>query len=68
MENMSKTLKRVIDFYGFNCEENGRTIIVSSPIGEIVFRRVNNVRYRVYGDRRRVVFVDELIAIMEGLL
>lgn len=68
MENMSKTVKRVIDYYGFNCETNGRTVIVSSPNGEVVFRRVNTVRYRLYGDARRVVFVGELIAKIEGAL
>lgn len=68
MENMSKTLRRVIDSYGFNYEVNGHTVIVSSSIGEIVFRRVGNLRYRVYGCRRRVVFVGELIAMMEDAL
>lgn len=68
MENMSNTVKRVIDYYGFNCEANGRTVIVSSPNGEIVFRRINNVRYRLYGDARREVFVGELIAKMEDML
>lgn len=68
MENMSKTLKRVIGRYGFNCESNGRTVIVSSPNGEIVFRRISNVRYRLYGDGRREVFVGELIAKLEDML
>lgn len=68
MENMSKTVERVIDYYGFNCELNGRTVVVSSPNGEIVFRRVNNTQYRVYGDARRVVSVNVLIAKMEEVL
>ncbi len=68
MENMSKTVKRMIDYYGFNCESNGRTVIVSSPNGEIVFRRINNVRYRLYGDARREVYVGDLIAKLEDVL
>lgn len=68
MENMSKTVKRVIDYYGFNCETNGRTVIVSSPNGEIVFRRISNVRYCLYSDARRVVFVGELVAKMVSVL
>ena len=68
MENMSKTVKRVIDYYGLNCETNGRTVIVSSPNGEVVFRRISNVRYRLYSDARRVVFVGELVAKIEGVL
>lgn len=68
MENMSKTVKRVIDYYGFNCEANGRTVIVSSPNGEVVFRRINSVRYRLYGDARREVFVGELIEKLEDVL
>lgn len=68
MENMSASVKRVIDFYGFNCESNGRTVFVSSPNGEVVFRRLNNVRYRVYGSARRVFSVSELIDLMEDTL
>lgn len=68
MECMSNTVKRVIDCYGFNCEVNGRTVIVSSPNGEIVFRRVNNTQYRVYGDVRRVLSVNDLVAKMEDVL
>lgn len=68
MENMSKTVKRVIDYYGFNCELNGRTVIVSSPNGEVVFRRVSKMRYRLYGDARREVSVGELIAKLEDVL
>ena len=68
MENMSQSVKRVIDYYGFNCEENGRTVIVSSPNGEIIFRRINNTQYRVYGDARRVMSVNGLIAKMENVL
>lgn len=68
MENMSMTVKRVIDYYGFDCEVNGRTVIVSSPNGEVVFRRVNNTQYRVYGDARRVVSVNVLIAMLEDVL
>ena len=68
MECMSNTVKRVIDYYGFNCEVNGRTVIASSPNGEIVFRRVNNTQYRVYGDGRRVLSVNDLVAKMEDVL
>lgn len=68
MELMSNTVKRVIGYYGFNCEVNGRTVCVSSPNGEIVFRRVNNTQYRVYGDVRRVLSVNGLIAKMEDVL
>ncbi len=67
MENMSSAVKRVIDYYGFNCECNGRTVIVSSPNGDVVFRRVNNTQYRVYGDARRAVSVNALIARLEEL-
>lgn len=68
MENMSQSVKRVIDYYGFNCEVNGRTVIVSSPNGEIVFRRINNTQYRVYGDSRRTMSVNGLISKMEETL
>nr|DAN45927.1 MAG TPA: RHS protein [Caudoviricetes sp.] len=68
MENMSQSVKRVIDYYGFNCDSNGRTVVVSSPNGEIVFRRINNTQYRVYGDARRVVSVNVLIAKMVEVL
>ena len=68
MENMSQSVKRVIDYYGFNCEVNGRTVEVSSPNGYIVFRRINNTQYRVYGDLRRTMSVNDLIAKMEGML
>lgn len=68
MEPMSKTVERVIGFYGFNCEVNGRYVIVSSPNGTITFRRLNNTRYRVYGRARREVSVSRLISIMEDVL
>lgn len=68
MENMSQTVKHVIDYYGFNCEVNGRTVIVSSSNGEVVFRRVNNTQYRVYGDSRRTMSVNDLISKMEDIL
>ena len=68
MENMSQSVKRVIDYYGFNCELNGRTVIVSSPNGEVVFRRINNTRYRVYGHVNRELSVNRLIGYLEGVL
>ena len=68
MEPMSKAVDRVIDFYGFNCEVRGRYVIVSSPNGEIIFRRLNNTRYRVYGYKRREVSVNRLIDILESVL
>lgn len=68
MEPMSKTVERVINLYGFNCEVRGRYVIVSSPNGTITFRRLNNTRYRVYGYARREVSVNRLIDIMENVL
>lgn len=68
MESMSQSVKRVIDRYGFNCELNGRTVIVSSPNGEVVFRRINNTRYRVYGHVNRELSVNRLIGYLEGVL
>lgn len=50
MKLMSDVVKRVVDHYGFICDINGHTVIVSSPNGVVVFRRVNSMRYRVYGD------------------
>lgn len=68
MENMSQSVKRVIDHYGFNCEVNGRTVIVSSPNGEVIFRRINNTRYRVYGHVNRELSVSRLISYLEDVL
>ena len=68
MENVSKTLRWVIDYYGFNCEGNGRTVCVSSPNGEIVFRLINNMRYRVYGYVNRQLSVNRLIGYLEDVL
>ena len=68
MENMSQSVKRVIDYYGFNCEVNGRTVIVSSSNGEVVFRRINNTRYRVYGRANRELSVNRLISYLEETL
>lgn len=68
MENMSQSVKRVIDYYGFNFEVNGRSVIVSSPNGEVIFRRISNTRYRVYGHVNRELSVNRLISYLEETL
>ena len=67
MENMSKALKRVIDFYGFDVDQVVDMVFVHSGRGTVSFRRINNTYYKVYSDRRRIVHVNTLIAMLEEL-
>lgn len=67
MRNMSETVKRVIDFYGFEIDQTGNLVSVWSGEGEITFRRINNTHYKLFSHCRRIVDVNKLIEMMEEL-
>ena len=67
MRNMSEQVSRVIHFYGFNVIDDGSVVCVSSPNGEIIFRRVNNTYYMLYSAGRPKVSVTKLIEMLEEL-
>jgi hypothetical protein len=67
MENMSNTVKRVIDFYGLEIDQTGDLVSVRSGKGEITFRRINNTHYKLFSHRRRIVDVNKLIEMLEEL-
>ena len=68
MEPMSKSLRSVIEFYGFDYEVNGALCTVRSHKDIITFRRLNSTHYRVYMFAREKWHVSKLIAWMEDNL